>query len=65
MGGHIALGSAQGVGLSLAAPFGYGFGEVGEQHGKPQDDGDGQNEAGMRVGDADKGQHEQDGREDG
>ena len=31
---------AQRVGLRLAAPFGHGLGEVGEQHGEPEPGGD-------------------------
>jgi hypothetical protein len=42
---------AQGVGLGLAAPFGHGFGEVGEDHGEEQPDGDRPVEdAGVRDG---------------
>ena len=29
---------AQAVGLGLAAAFGHGFGEVGEEHGEPEPD---------------------------
>ena len=36
---------AQRVGLRLAAAFGDGFGEIGEQHGEPQPDDDLQREA--------------------
>ena len=46
LGGRQALGlglgpgPAQRLGLRLAAPFGDCFGEIGEQHGEPQPDGD-------------------------
>ena len=33
---RVAARRAQRVGLRLAAPFGDGFGEIGEQHGEPQ-----------------------------
>jgi hypothetical protein len=39
-GNGLALGLAQGVGLSLAAALGHGLGKVGEQHRKPQPEGD-------------------------
>src|SRR5260370_1131738 len=39
-GGRFGLGAAEGVGLGLAAAFGHGFGEVGEEHGEPQPEGD-------------------------
>ena len=35
-----ALGFAQRVGLGLAAAFGHGFSEVGEEYGEPQPQGD-------------------------
>ena len=35
---HVALGLLQALGLGLAATFGHGFGEVGEQQGHQQDD---------------------------
>src|SRR6267142_209405 len=31
---------AQGIGLGLAAPFGHGLGEIGEEHGEPEPDRD-------------------------
>ena len=37
---RVASRPAKGVGLRLAAPFRDGFGEIGEQHGKPQPGGD-------------------------
>ncbi len=36
LGARVAARLAQGVRLRLAAPFGDGFGEIGEQHGEPQ-----------------------------
>ena len=39
-------GPAQRLGLGLAAPFGQGFGEVGEQDGEPQPEGDRADETG-------------------
>ncbi len=41
----LGFGAAQCVGLRLAAAFGHGFGEVGEQHREPQPQGDLQVEA--------------------
>ena len=40
-------GLAQAVGLRLAAAFGHGFGEVGEQHGEPEPDGELRDEAAL------------------
>ena len=45
----VALGAAQRGGLRLAAAFGHRFGEVGEQHGKPQPDRHGQDKSGRRL----------------
>ena len=39
---------AQRVGLRLAAALGHRLGEVGEQHGEPEPDGDLDDEAGVR-----------------
>ena len=65
VGRNVALGGAQGIGLCLAAPFGQRFREVGEQHGQPQDDRNGQDEAGLLIGNAHKGEQEQDRSHDG
>jgi len=40
---------AQAVGLRLAAAFGDGFGEVGEQHGEPEPDRELHDEAVIRL----------------
>ncbi len=40
LGARVAAGAAQSVGLRLAAPFGDGLGEIGEQHREPQPGGD-------------------------
>ena len=40
LGAGVAAGAAQSVGLRLAAPFGDGLGEIGEQHREPQPGGD-------------------------
>ena len=61
---HIALGGAQGIGLRLAAPLGQRLREVCEQHGQPEDDGDRQNEAGLLIGYAEKGEQKQSRRKD-
>ena len=48
--GHgLALGLAQRVGLGLAAALGHGFGEVREEHGEPEPEGDLQIEAGTGL----------------
>ena len=40
LGAGVAARAAQSVGLRLAAPFGDGLGEIGEQHREPQPGGD-------------------------
>jgi uncharacterized low-complexity protein len=45
-GGGFGLGLAQSVGLSFAAAFRHGFGEIGEQHREPEPEGDLEGEAG-------------------
>ncbi len=40
LGHGIGFGFAQGIGLRFAAGFGHGFGEVGEQNGEPEPEGD-------------------------
>ena len=40
LGASVAARAAQSVGLRLAAPFGDGLGEIGEQHREPQPGGD-------------------------
>ena len=40
LGVRVGARAAQRVGLRLAAPFGHGFGEIGEEHGEPQPGGD-------------------------
>ncbi len=65
VGHHVALGGAQGVGLRFAAALGDGFREVREQHRKPQHHRNGDDESGLRVGDAEQRQHEQGERQDG
>ena len=57
--GHIALGGAQRVGLRLAAALGERLREVREQHREPEHRRDGNDEAGLRVRDAEQRQHEQ------
>ncbi len=44
-GGGFGFGAAECVGLGFAAPFGHGFGEVGEEDGEPKPEGDLQVEA--------------------
>ena len=44
-GFHAAL--AQGLGLRLAAAFGDGFGEIGEQNGEPEPEGELRDEAAL------------------
>ena len=47
LGLRLGAGLAQRVGLRLAAAFGDGFGEVGEQHREPQPEDDLEGEAEM------------------
>ena len=42
-------GAAQGLGLGLAAAFGDGFGEIGEQHGEPEPERELRDEAAVGV----------------
>ena len=49
LGPRVAAGPAHGVGLRLAASFGDGLGEVGEQHGEPQPGCDLAGEQGLAV----------------
>ena len=49
LGAGVAAGAAQSVGLRLAAPFGDGLGEIGEQHREPQPGGDLARERGRPV----------------
>ena len=45
LGLALGAGLAQRVGLRLAAAFGHGFGEIGEQHGEPEPEDDLEGEA--------------------
>ncbi len=49
VGGGFGLGEAESVGLGFAAAFGHGFGEVGEEDGEPQPEGDLEIEAEVAV----------------
>ena len=49
LGVDVTLGPAQAVGLGLAPAFGHGLGEIGEQQGEPEPEGDGQDERRGRL----------------
>ncbi len=62
LGAGVAAGAAQSVGLRLAAPFGDGLGEIGEQHREPKPGGDlarkqGRPVVGHEVADEEQGHH--------
>ena len=61
LGRDIAPGAAQRVGLGLAAAFGHGLREVGEDHREPQPQGDGENKTGWGFAIADQRLEKQDG----
>ena len=63
LGAGVAAGAAQSVGLRLAAPFGDGLGEIGEQHREPQPGGDLAREqsgpvVGHEIADEEQGHHQ-------
>ena len=62
MGDRFHAGAAQGLGLGFAPAFGDGFGEVGEEDGEPEPDGELGDEAAVGVGgkNPDGGQHRAD-----
>ena len=65
LGGHVAAGAAQRVGLGLAAPFRHRLGEIGEQHREPQPRRDLPGEGrGARMGYRIAREHGHDGRDD-
>ena len=64
VGIDVALRGAQRVGLSLAASLGERLREVREQHREPQHRRYGEDESGMRIGDAEQRQREQAERQD-
>ena len=49
VGGGFGLGQTEGVGLGFAAAFGHGLGEVGEEDGEPEPEGDLEIEAEVAV----------------
>ena len=59
--GHgVLLGPAQGVGLGLAPALGHRLGQVGEDHGQPEPDGDQPGEHGRVPDRQDRGEHRAD-----
>ena len=64
VGIDVALRGAQRVGLSFAASLGERLREVREQHREPQNRRYGEDESGMRIGDAEQRQREQAERQD-
>ena len=53
-GGEFLTGTPERFGLGFAASFGHRFRKVGKQHGEPEPQGNGRNEAGRRFSGADQ-----------